>query len=50
MPNGRLFTIHFETCSGASAASAGDFGCTVLEASGPSGEDVSGVTCAAVVP
>jgi len=42
---GDLFTIHFETCNGAPAASAGDFTCTVIDAADPAGKVLTGVTC-----
>ena len=43
--SGDLFTIHFETCNGAPAAVAGDFGCTVIDAADPAAKALTGVTC-----
>jgi cysteine-rich repeat protein len=43
--SGSLFTVHYETCSGAGAATAGDFTCTVLEAADAVGKPLTGVTC-----
>ena len=49
--SGLLFRIHFESCEGASAPVAGDFTCTVLDASDTSGNPIaSGVTCNVTVP
>lgn len=49
--SGLLFKIHFESCDGASAPVAGDFTCTVIDASDTSGTPIpSGVTCAVTVP
>jgi cysteine-rich repeat protein len=48
---GLLFKIHFESCDAASAITAGDFTCTVLDAANTSGDHIpSGVTCAVTVP
>jgi cysteine-rich repeat protein len=48
---GLLFKIHFNSCEGASAISAGDFTCTVLDAANTNGDHIaSGVTCAVTVP
>jgi hypothetical protein len=44
-PSGDLFTVHFETCSAAPPAVAGDFSCTVLEAADALGKPLKGVTC-----
>jgi cysteine-rich repeat protein len=47
IPVGQLFIVDFETCSGAPAAVAGDYSCTVLGASNQFGTDVTAnVTCA----
>lgn len=43
--SGDLFTVHYETCSGAPAATAGDFTCTVLQAADALGKALKGVTC-----
>jgi cysteine-rich repeat protein len=49
--SGQLFRIHFESCQSASAPTAGDFICTVLNASDTTGTPIpSGVTCAVTVP
>ena len=50
MPPGRLFRIHSQNCQDATAPTAGEFTCTVLDASDSSGNDVAGVTCAVVIP
>jgi hypothetical protein len=47
---GRLFTITFQDCQGATAPTAADFTCTVEDASDPSGNPVSGVTCTVSAP
>jgi len=48
---GQLFRINFETCGGAPAVVAGDFGCTVIAASDPNGAAVTpNVTCSVTVP
>jgi cysteine-rich repeat protein len=44
-PEGQLFVANFESCQGATAPSAGEFTCTVLDASDAFGLDVVGVTC-----
>jgi cysteine-rich repeat protein len=43
--NGDLFTVHYETCNGAGAATAGDFTCTVLNAADGTGKPLAGVSC-----
>jgi cysteine-rich repeat protein len=49
--SGLLFRIHFESCDGASAPVAGDFTCTVIDASVTLGTPIpSGVTCSVTVP
>jgi cysteine-rich repeat protein len=48
-PDGLAFSIHFETCMGQSAPTAGEFTCTVLGASADTGDPVQGVTCTASV-
>ena len=45
VPSGDLFTIHFETCTGALASVAGDFNCTVIDAADPAAKALTGVTC-----
>jgi len=47
---GRLFTIQFEDCQGATPPGTGDFSCTVEDASDPAGNTVTGVTCAVSTP
>jgi cysteine-rich repeat protein len=49
--SGLLFKVHFESCQSASVPVAGDFTCTVIDASDTSGTPIaSGVTCAVTVP
>jgi hypothetical protein len=49
--SGTLFKIHFESCADASAPTAADFTCTVLNASDTVGTPIpTGVTCAVTVP
>ena len=49
--SGALFQIHFQSCDGASAITAGDFTCTVLDAANSQGNPIpSGVTCGVTVP
>ena len=49
--SGDLFKIHFQSCDGASAITAGEFTCTVLDAADTTGNPIkSGVTCAVTVP
>jgi hypothetical protein len=50
IPTPRLFTINFDTCQGAPAVTAGDFSCSVKNASDTDGNDLTGVTCTVVVP
>jgi hypothetical protein len=45
IPAGRLFTVQFDVCSGATAPSAEDFRCVVKDASDPNGAPISGVSC-----
>ena len=47
---GRLFTIQFQDCQGATAPTAQDFACTVENASDPDGNAVDGVTCRVSAP
>jgi hypothetical protein len=42
---GDLFTVHFETCASAGAATAGEFTCTVVGAADAAGKALKGVTC-----
>jgi cysteine-rich repeat protein len=43
--SGDLFQVHYETCMGAGAATAGDFTCTVIQAADALGKPLKGVTC-----
>jgi cysteine-rich repeat protein len=48
---GLLFRINFDRCQGAAAPVAGEFACTVLSATDPSGATaVPGVTCSVTIP
>ena len=47
---GRLFTITFQDCQGATAPTPADFTCTVEDASDPNGNPVTGVTCTVSEP
>jgi hypothetical protein len=48
---GLIFKIHFESCTGAQAITAGDFTCTVIDAADTTGTPIqSGVTCSVTVP
>jgi hypothetical protein len=47
---GLLFRMNFQGCTGASAPSAGEFTCTVTDASDPLGNTLAGVTCAVTIP
>jgi len=52
---GQLQRIHFETCGGQNAPTAGEFGCKVLSAGAPltapePGAPVAGVTCSISLP
>jgi cysteine-rich repeat protein len=49
-PAGLLLEIHFETCAGAPAPTAGEFACTVLTAGDAALVPISGVTCSVVIP
>jgi cysteine-rich repeat protein len=50
IPNGLAFRANFVACQGAPAPTAGDFACTVTDASDPFGNTVTGVTCSVTVP
>jgi cysteine-rich repeat protein len=50
LPPGRLFTIDFQDCQGASAPAPGDFTCMVEDATDPFGNTVTGVSCAIESP
>jgi cysteine-rich repeat protein len=47
---GKIFTIHFQNCSGASAPAVGDFSCTVTDSSDDLGNTVPGITCSVTIP
>ena len=47
--SGRIFTIDFDSCSGASAATPADFGCSVVGCANGFG-DVSDCVCTVSVP
>ena len=49
-PSGLLFNIHFETCAGAPAPTAGEFTCIVQSAGDVNLNPVPGVTCSVNVP
>ncbi|HVN87594.1 MAG TPA: hypothetical protein VMW17_22385 [Candidatus Binatia bacterium] len=49
IPLGLLYTIDFDSCTGATAPTAADFGCTVEGCANQFG-DVSGCTCAVTQP
>jgi cysteine-rich repeat protein len=49
-PSGQLFKVHFETCDGAPAPTAGEFSCQVLAAGDASLQPISGVTCSVSIP
>jgi len=44
VPNGRLFTVDFDTCHSASAVTPADFGCQI-ESCGNSSGTIAGCTC-----
>ena len=47
---GRLFTIQFDTCTGAAAPQAGDFRCIVESAADTNNDPVNGATCTVALP
>jgi cysteine-rich repeat protein len=47
---GKLFTIHFNDCSGATAPTAGNFSCAVTDSSDDLGNTVPGLTCSVTIP
>jgi cysteine-rich repeat protein len=49
-PAGLLFRVHFETCNGAPAPTAGEFACTVEVAGDASSVEIPGVTCSVGLP
>ncbi|HVO27133.1 MAG TPA: hypothetical protein VMW56_26275 [Candidatus Margulisiibacteriota bacterium] len=50
LPAGRLFTIQFEGCTGASPPQASDFTCSVESATGTNNDPVNGATCSVSLP
>jgi hypothetical protein len=50
VPHGAIFTLKFQDCQGAAAPLAGEFNCTVLDASDPFSNPLQGVTCSATLP
>jgi hypothetical protein len=50
VPAGPIFVLTFQNCSGAAAPTPGEFNCTVLDASDPSTNPVTGVTCGVTIP
>jgi len=49
VPNGRLFTIDFDSCKGTAAVTPADFGCTIVSCGSSSGP-IQGCTCTVTVP
>jgi len=49
LPDGRLFTVDFDTCTGTTPPAASEFGCTV-EGCGSSTGDVPSCTCSVTLP
>jgi cysteine-rich repeat protein len=49
-PAGQLFNIHFQTCAGAPAPTAGQFTCTVQTAGDVNLVPIPGVTCSVALP
>ena len=45
IPDGLLFRVHFETCSGGDGPVSGDFRCRVLAAADANSVPLAGVTC-----
>jgi hypothetical protein len=50
VPAGPIFRLTFQNCTGAAAPLPGEFNCSVLDASDPSTNPVSGVTCGVTIP
>jgi hypothetical protein len=50
LPEGRIFTVQFQDCQGATPPTPADFTCTVESASDPDGNSVPGVTCSVSAP
>jgi hypothetical protein len=50
VPPGAVFTLLFQECEGAPAPVAGEFNCTVLDATDPFTNQVPGVTCSVSLP
>jgi hypothetical protein len=49
VPATQLFRANFQTCQGAPPVTAGDFTCTVLNASDPFSNPVAGATCSVTI-
>lgn len=49
-PTTRMMTVNFDNCQGVPPPLAGDFNCTVLEATNTAFENVPGVTCSVELP
>jgi hypothetical protein len=50
VPPGPIFELKFQDCTGAAAPLAGEFNCRVLDATDPSTNLVTGVTCSVTIP
>ena len=50
LPAGKLFTVTFQDCQGATPPTPGDFTCAVQSASDAFGNPVDGVTCSVSAP
>jgi hypothetical protein len=49
IPNGRLFTVDFDTCQGTAAVAPADFACTI-ESCGSSFGPIEGCSCTVRTP
>ena len=50
VPHGPIFQLKFQDCQDATTPIAGEFNCTVLDASDPFSNKLSNVTCSASLP
>lgn len=50
IPPSKVFDVRFQDCAGAPVPAPGDLGCTVVNASDPFTNPVSGVTCSVALP
>ena len=50
VPPGPIFQLRFQDCEGADAPIAGEFNCTVLDASDPFSNPLTGITCGVTLP